>query len=127
MQAAILAATLGLAAPALASVMGEDACEGVGIHAAWLDWGTGQVSVAVFNHTGDGRWPPHAKRFRVAYDDGGGTVVASDRQTLPSLNAVNVRLFDYRKLVGEQFGQFNGERLLATGQIRLIDCADAKP
>jgi len=38
-------------AAAQASVMGDGDCEGVGVHAAWLDWGTGKVSVAVFNHT----------------------------------------------------------------------------
>ena len=110
-----------MAGPAAASVMGEDACEGLGVHAAWLDWGTGKVSVAVFNHTGDGRWPARTKRFRVAYE-GASTRVTSEEITLRSLNPRNIELFDYKKLVGQDFGAFNGERMLARGDIRLTGC-----
>jgi hypothetical protein len=122
---AFAAATILAQAPASASVMGEDECEGLGVHAAWLDWGTGKVSVAVFNHTGDGRWPARTKTFRIAYQDGG-PAVASATQTLRSLNPVNVELFNYKKLVGDNFGNFNGEQLLASGKIRLIECASAR-
>jgi flavoprotein len=38
-----------------ASVMAEGVCDCLVAHAAALSWGTGKVSVAVFNHIGDGR------------------------------------------------------------------------
>ena len=120
---AILAAlALTCAAPtAKASVMGEGACDGLGVHAAWLDWGTGKVSVAVFNHTGDGRWPPVTKQFRVVYG-GADVAVASALQTLQALKPVNVALFDYKALVGADFSQFDGNKLLNSGDIKLADC-----
>ena len=119
-----LAAMIALtSAPVSAAVMGKENCEGLGVHAAWLDWGTGQVSVAVFNHTGDGRWPARTKRFRVAYADNG-PKIASGQQTLPSLKPVNISLFNYKRLEGDAFGQFNGSKLLESGKITLIDCAN---
>lgn len=114
---------LSFAAPAAqAGVMGEGDCDGLGIHAAWLDWGTGKVSVAVFNHTGDGRWPARTLRFRVAYA-GPVVTVASTMQLLKSLKPVNVLLFDYKRLIGADFGKFDGAAMLSSGQITLIDCA----
>ena len=115
--------TASVAAPgAHASVMGDGACDGLGVHAAWLDWGTGQVSGAVFNHTGDGRWPAETKKFRVVYG-GSDVAVASTLQTLHALKPVNVQLFDYKALVGKDFSGFDGNKLLNSGAIRLADCA----
>ncbi len=114
---------LMLASPAArASVMGEGACDGLGVHVAWLDWGTGKVSVAVFNHTGDGRWPAVTKQFRVVYA-GADVAVASTMQTLQALKPVNVALFDYKALVGKDFSGFDGNKLLNSGEIKLADCA----
>lgn len=118
---AVLALSLGTPA-AHASVMGEGACDGLGVHAAWLDWGIGNVSVAVFNHTGDGRWPAVTKHFRVVYA-GADVAVASTMQTLQALKPVNVALFDYKALVGKDFSGFDGNKLLNSGKIKLADCA----
>lgn len=120
--ALIIAAICAFVVPnAQASVMGDGACEGLGVHAAWLDWGTGKVSVAVFNHTGDGRWPAETKSFRVVFA-GPGVAVASSVQTLPALKPVNVALFDYKALVGGEFSRFNGNALIESGAIKLTDC-----
>ncbi len=110
------------AAPAHASVMGDGACDGLGVHAAWLDWGTGKVSVAVFNHTGDGRWPAETKQFRVVYG-GADVAVASAMQTLQALKPFNVLLFDYKALIGSEYSRFDGNKLLESGAIKLADCA----
>lgn len=118
---AVAALSALLATSARASVMGEEACAGLGVHAAWLDWGTGKVSVAVFNHTGDGRWPAQTKTFRVVYA-GPDVSVASSMQTLPPLKPVNVALFDYKALVGKEFSRFDGNKLLESGAIKLTDC-----
>jgi len=45
---------------------------------------------------------------------------------LRSLRPVNIELFDYRSLYGDNFGAFDGERLLASGKVRLIDCENAR-
>lgn len=78
--------------------------------------------VAVFNRTGDGRWPAVTKQFRVVYA-GADVAVASTLQTLQALKPVNVALLDYKVLVGQDFGGFDENRLLNSGEIKLADCA----
>jgi hypothetical protein len=77
----------------------------------------------LFNHTGDGRWPARTKQFRAAYTDDG-PKIASGQQTLPSLKPINISLFSYQLLVGDAFGQFNGSKLLESGKITFIECAN---
>lgn len=112
--------------PAGAAVMGDGGCEGLGVHAAWLDWGTGIVSVAVFNHTGDGRWPPRTLSFRVAYR-APGPAIESEARALPPLQPVNVALFDYNRVIGKDYSRFDGQRLLDSGRVRLVECIVLPP
>ncbi len=127
MRPALFLALALTAAPGVghAAIMGTGPCEGLGVHAAWLDWGTGIVSVAVFNHTGDGRWPPRPIRFQLGYKHDG-KIDAGGTRTLAPLRPVNVELFNYKTEVGDDFSGFQGEDLLQSGEIVFVECATGR-
>lgn len=70
------------------------------------------------------RWPLARRNEAVPRRLSGADVaVASTLQTLQALKPVNVALLDYKALVGRDFGGFDENRLLNSGEIKLADCA----
>ena len=116
--AGVVAAT---AAPAQASVTGTGHCSGLQMHSAWLDWGSGLVSVNVHNHTGDN--PSVANRtlrFKVEYVPPGnhGHPQRSQTQTLQPSEQRSFEVFTWQ----QKFEEFDGHRLMQQGAFRFVDC-----